>query len=174
MCNTSREEQSEVGHLSYLETCAAVDDLSRRQKRGVSSKAGAKQSFEIQNSLRFWGRKEEPKKTQLRDTNSRSHGPHLECVVAQRPYPIQGVSEGLCPTSLGEQTVRPIVRNSQTAQRIKCKGMFAKKNGGMVNPSCAVSQECEVIAIEEKGLSRDDPNTNARMQRGQQNKAGIE
>ena len=98
MSHTSREEQSEVGHhLSYLETCAAEDDMSRCQKRGVSSKAGAKQSFEIQNNLRFRGRKEEPKKTQLRDTNSGSHGPHLERVVAQCPYPIQGVSEGQCP-----------------------------------------------------------------------------
>ena len=129
MSHTSQEEQSEVGHLSYLETCAAKDGLSRCQKRGVSSKAGAKRRFEIQNNLRFRGRKEEPKRNQLRDTNSGSHGPHLERVVAQCPCPIQGVSEGQCPISLTEQTVRPTVRNSQTDRRAKCKGMFAKKKG---------------------------------------------
>ena len=58
--HTSQEEQSEVGHLSFLETYAVEDDLSQCQKRGVSSKARVKQSFEIQNNLRFRVRKEEP------------------------------------------------------------------------------------------------------------------
>ena len=82
------------------------------------------------------------------------------------PCPIHGVSEGLCLISYREQIIRPIVRNSQTAQRAKRKGMFAEKTKGMANPSCAMPQESEVIAIRRKGLSRDDPNTNARMQRG--------
>ena len=134
----SREEQSEVGHLSLLETCAATDDLSRCQKHGVSSKAGVKHSFEIQNNLRFRVREEELKKAHLRVTNSGSHGPQLECVVAQNPCLIQGVSEGLCPISFREQIVRPTVRNSQVAQRAKRKGMFAEKTKGIANPSCVV------------------------------------
>ena len=150
--HTSQEKQSEVGHLSFLETYAVEDDLSQCQKCGVSSKARVKQSFEIQNNLRFRVRKEEPKKAQLRDTNSGSHGPHLECVVTHCPCPIHGVSEGLCLISYREQIVRPIVRNSQTAQRAKRKGMFAEKTKGMANPSCAMPQESEVIAIEERGF----------------------
>ena len=51
--HTSREEKRDVGHLFLLETCAAADDLSQSQKRGVISKVGVKHSFEIQNNLRF-------------------------------------------------------------------------------------------------------------------------
>ena len=122
MSHTSQEEQSEVGHLSLLETCAAKDGLSRCQKRGVSSKARDKQSFEIQNNLRFRVRKEEPKKA------------HLRCVVAQNPCPFQGVFEGLCPLSFREQIDRPTVRNSHAAHRAKRKGMFAEKNKGHGKP----------------------------------------
>ena len=84
-CHTSRDEQCEVGHRSYLGNCDAAGSLSRCQMCGASSKAGAKQIFEFQNDLRVRGRKEEPKSTHLRDTNRERNGPHLECVVAQGP-----------------------------------------------------------------------------------------
>ena len=100
-------------HRSYLGNCDGVGSLSCCQMCGVSSKAGAKQIFEFQNDLRIRGSKEEPKSTHLRDTIRERNGPHLECVVAQGLCQIQGVVEGLCPLSLGEQSVWPTVRNSQ-------------------------------------------------------------
>ena len=51
-CHTSRDEQCEMGHRSYLGNCDAAGSLSRCQMRGASSKAGAKQNFEFQNDLR--------------------------------------------------------------------------------------------------------------------------
>ena len=115
--HTSRDEQSEVGHRSYLGNCDAAGSLSRCQMRGASSKAGPKQIFEFQNDLRIRGSKEEPKSTHLRDTIRERNGPHLECVVAQGPCLIQGVVKGLCPLSLGEQSAWPTVRNSKKTQR---------------------------------------------------------
>ena len=118
-------------------------------------------------------REEELKKAHLRDTNSGSHGPHLECVVAQNPCPIQGVSEGLCPISFREQIVRPTVRNSQAAQRAKRKGMFAEKTKGMANPSCTVSQESEVIAVEERGFQEMIPTQTPRCSEDNKTKRGL-
>ena len=126
-CHTSRDAQIEVGHRSYLGNCEAAGRLSRGQMCGASSKAGAKKIFEFQNILGIRGRKEEPKNTLLWDTIRDRNGPHLEGVAAQGLCQIQGVFEGLCPLSLGEQSAWPTARNSQTAQRAECKGRFEKK-----------------------------------------------
>ena len=128
-CHTSRDEQCEVGHRSYMGNCDATGSLSWCQMRGASSKAGAKQIFEFQNDLRVRGRKEEPKSTHLRDTNRERNGPHLECVVVKGPCQIQGAFEGLCPLSLMKQSAWPTVRNFQTTQRAERKGSFEKKKG---------------------------------------------
>ena len=65
------------------------------------------------------------------------------------------------------------MRNSQTAQRVKCNGMFAKKKKGMVNPSCDVPQECEVIAIEERGFQEMIPIQTPRCSEVNKTKRGL-
>ena len=45
--HTSRDEQSEVGNRSFLGNCGAASRLACGQTRGVSSKVGAKKSFEF-------------------------------------------------------------------------------------------------------------------------------
>ena len=149
-CLTSRDEQSEVGNRSYLGNCDAASRLACGQTCGASSKAGAKKSFEFQSVLGIRGRKGKPKNTLLRDTFKERIGPHLEGVAAQGLGQTHGVSVGLCPLSLGEQSTRPTGRNSQNTPRAECKGRIEKKNG-MANPSCAVPQEREVYAFEERG-----------------------
>ena len=123
--------------------------------------------------MRFRVRDEELNKAHLRDSNRGSPGPYLKCVVGQNPCPIQGVSKGQSPISFMEQIVRPTVRNSQAAQRAKCKGMLAEKTKGMANPSCVVPQESEAIAVKERGFQEMIPTQTPRCSEDNNTKWGL-
>ena len=119
-CHTSRDGLSEVGNQSVLGNCGATSRLASGHTRGGSFKAGAKKSFEFQNVLGIWGRKGKPKNSHLKDTLKERLGPHLEGVAAQGPGQTQGVFVGPCPASLGEQSARPMGRNSHTTLWGEC------------------------------------------------------
>ena len=148
--HTSRDEQSEVGNRSFLGNCGLAGRLTGGQTRGVSSKAGAKKSFEFQNVLGIRGRKGKPKKLLLKDTVKERSGPNLEGIAAQGPGQTEGVVVGPYQASFGEHSARPTGWNSHTTLWAECKGRIEEKNG-MTNPSCAVPQEREVSAFEERG-----------------------
>ena len=116
----------------------------------MSFKAGAKKSFEFQNVLGIRGRKGKPRNSHLKDSLKERIGPHLVGVAAQRPGQFQGVLVGPCPACLGEQSARPMGRNSHTTLWAECKGRIEEKKG-MANPSCVEAQEREVSAFEERG-----------------------
>ena len=137
-----------VGDRTVLGRGAVGGRLSSNQSLWKSDNMRTKLSFKIQNEVEIRGREGESKQSLLMD--SARNGPHLTGGSAHVFGQKQGVFEGPSEVKNGEQSYRPSERPSPAMMRVACVGRIGGTTS-FANPSRSGSEECEALAVEEKG-----------------------
>ena len=139
----------EVGNLSDLGNCEAINKMEIGQTRGASAMVGDKKMLEFQNGMGIRRRKWMQISPRVQNPLMERIGPQLKGAKGQGSGQIQWASVGLNTKRIRENSVRPIGSISHINYRAASKGRTEEKSG-MTKSSCEETQERERSAVEER------------------------
>ena len=157
--HSSRGGMREVGNLSDLGNCEAINKMEIGQTRGASTIVGDKKMLEFQNGMGIRRNRWMQINPRVQNPLKERIGLQLKGAKAQGSGQIQGASIGPNTAKIGEKSVRPMGSISHNNSRAASKGRTEEKTG-MARSSCEEAQERERSAVkdrdcQETNLSKD-------------------
>ena len=157
----SRDGMREVGNMSDLGNCEAINKMEIGQTRGASTIVGDKKMLEFQNGMGIRRRKWMQINPRMHNPLKERIGPQLKGAEAHGLGQIQRASVGPSTTRLREKNVRPTGSTSHINSRAASKGRTEEKTGVAISSS-EETQEREWSAVED----RDCQETNSSKDHG--------